>query len=110
MCLSSAITSARIGTTAGRRKQTSSSSDGNIFRILKPSVNLSKTPVRPFINDIFSSRVFAVKFDRSKKFSVEIGSEEKKGWDGRVDGVGLLWDPRVMSDRKRSGVLDIRLG
>lgn len=81
---------------------TSSSSDGNIFRILKPSENLLKTLVRPFMKDIFSSRVFAVKFDRSKKLSVEIGSEEKKGWDGRVAGVGRLWDPRVTSDRKRS--------
>jgi hypothetical protein len=56
---------------------TSSSSDGNIFRILKPSENLPRTLVNPFMNDIFSSRVFAVKFDRSRKFSVEIGSEEK---------------------------------
>jgi hypothetical protein len=31
------------------------------------------------MNEIFSSRVLAVKVDRSKKFKVDIGNEEKKG-------------------------------
>jgi len=30
------------------------------------------------MKDIFSSLVFEVKFDRSKKFRVDIGSDEKK--------------------------------
>jgi hypothetical protein len=41
------------------------------------------------MNEIFSSRVLAVKFDRSKKLRVDIGSDEKKGSAGRVEGVGL---------------------
>ena len=51
-------------------------------------MNLSKTPVRPFMKDIFSSLVLAAKLVRSRKLSVDIGNEEKKGWDGSVDGVG----------------------
>jgi hypothetical protein len=42
------------------------------------------------MNEIFSSRVFAVKFERSRKLRVDIGSEEKNGWEGSVDGVGRL--------------------
>jgi hypothetical protein len=58
---------------------TSSSSVGNIFRVRRLSENLSKTLISPFMNDIFSSLVFEVKFDRSKKLRVEIGREEKNG-------------------------------
>ena len=57
---------------------TSSTREGRIFRIRRPSENLSRTVVNPFIKDIFSSLVFEVKFDRSKKFKVDIGSDEKK--------------------------------
>lgn len=57
--------------------RTSSTRDGSIFRILKPSEKRSNTLVRPFMKDIFSSRDFDAKFDRSKKFKVEIDSEEK---------------------------------
>lgn len=80
---------------------TSSTRDGKIFRVLKPSENLSKTPVRPFMNDIFSSLVFDVKLERSRKLRVEIGSDEKNGCDGSVEGVGLLFAWRVIRDRKR---------
>jgi hypothetical protein len=40
------------------------------------------------MNEIFSSLVFAVKLLRSRKLSVEIGSEEKNGCEGSADGVG----------------------
>ena len=84
------------------RARTSSSSDGSIFRIRRPSENLSKTVVKPFMNETFSSRVFAVKFERSRKFSVDIGRDEKKGCDGSVDGVGRLFPCRVIKSRKRA--------
>lgn len=67
---------------------TSSNSDGKIFLVLNPSENFPKTLVKPFINEIFSSRVLAVKLERSKKFKVEIGNEEKKGCVGSVSVVG----------------------
>lgn len=51
------------------------------------------------MNDIFSSLVLAVKLDLSKKLRVEIGREEKKGWEGRVVGVGRLLECRVIKDR-----------
>lgn len=70
--------------------RTSSSKDGKIFRVRRPSEKRSRTFVRPRMNEIFSSRVFAVKFERSRKLRVDIGSEEKNGWEGSVDGVGLL--------------------
>jgi hypothetical protein len=57
--------------------RTSSSKDGKIFRVRRPSEKRSRTLVSPRMNEIFSSRVFAVKFERSRKFRVEIGSEEK---------------------------------
>lgn len=84
------------------KRITSSSRDGNIFRTLKPSENLLKTPIKPFINDIFSSRVFVAKLERSRKFNVDIGSEEKNGREVRADGVGLFMDERVKSDLKSS--------
>lgn len=68
---------------------TSSSNEGRIFLVRKPSENRSRTFVRPFMKEIFSSRVFAVKLERSKKFKVEMGNEEKKAWEGNVSGVGL---------------------
>ena len=40
------------------------------------------------MNDIFSSRDFEAKFDRSRKLRVEIGSEEKNAGDGREGGEG----------------------
>ena len=67
---------------------TSSNSEGKIFLVLNPSENLPKTPAKPFINEIFSSRVLAVKFERSKKFKVEMGKEEKKACVGRASGFG----------------------
>jgi hypothetical protein len=82
--------------------RTSSTREGKILRIRSPWENLSKTVVSPFINDIFSSLVFEVKLDRSKKLSVEIGKDEKNGYDGNVDGVGRLSACRVIKDRKRA--------
>ena len=76
--------------------------DGKILRVRSPSENLSKTPVSPFINEIFSSRVFAVKLERSRKFKVEMGREEKKGWVGRVSGVGRELECRVINERRRA--------
>ena len=52
------------------------------------------------MKEIFSSRVFAVKLERSRKFKVEMGSEEKKGCDGRVTGVGRELECRVIRDRR----------
>lgn len=77
---------------------TSSRSEGKIFRVRRPSENLSKTPVSPFMNETFSSLVFAVKLERSKKLRVDIGKEEKKGCDGRdvVEGLPAAW--RVTND------------
>jgi hypothetical protein len=59
--------------------RTSSSRVGRIFRTRRPSEKRSRTLVSPFMNDIFSSLDFAAKLDRSKKLSVEIGSDEKNG-------------------------------
>jgi len=75
-----------------------------------PSEKRSNTLVSPFINDIFSSRDLAAKFERSKKFRVEIGREEKKACVGRVVGLGLLWGCRVMSELNiTNSVVRIRL-
>ena len=81
---------------------TSSRRDGRIFRIRRPSENLSKTLVNPFMNEIFSSRVLEVKLERSRKFKVEIGSEEKNGCSGRVVGVGRLFPCRVINIRSNA--------
>lgn len=80
-------------------RRTSSRSEGRIFRVLSPSENRPRTPARPFMNEIFSSLVLAVKLLLSKKLSVEMGSEEKKDCEGSVDGVGrdVAW--RVIRER-----------
>jgi hypothetical protein len=80
---------------------TSPSRVGKILRVRRPSENLSKTLTSPFMNDIFSSLVFDVKFDLSKKLRVEMGKEEKNGWDGRFEGVGLFVGWRVIKERSR---------
>lgn len=54
------------------------------------------------MNEIFSSLVFDVKFDRSKKLSVDIGKEEKKECEGSVVGVGLLLACLDMRDDRRA--------
>lgn len=82
---------------AGKRKErwernTSSSNEGKILRILRPSEKRSRTPVKPFIKIIwkifspevfiktqqptFSSLVLDAKFARSRKLRVEIGRDE----------------------------------
>lgn len=67
---------------------TSSSKDGRILRLLKLGENLSKTLVRPFINEIFSSLDLVENVARSRKLSVDIGKEEKNECVGIVDGKG----------------------
>ncbi len=54
------------------------------------------------MNDIFSSRDFEANVERSKKFKVEIDSEEKNPWDGKEDGVGRSFGFRVRSASKRT--------
>ncbi len=80
-----------------RAPRTSSRRVGNILRVRNPSENLSSTLVKPFMKEIFSSRVFAAKLDRSRKFKVDTGNDEKKACRGRSDGVGRLCGCRVMS-------------
>lgn len=48
------------------RKPTSSKRLGKIFRIRRPSENLSRKVVKPFMKEIFSSRDFEAKLVRSK--------------------------------------------
>lgn len=105
MCLSSAFANQKaknINLEVKRIKssrrwiRTSSSNEGNIFLTLSPSLNLSIMFVSPFIKLTFSSLVFAAKLLRSRKFSVEITSEEKKAWEGRDSGEGLEWGWRVI--------------
>lgn len=64
---------------SNKNSHTSSNNDGKIFLVLNPSEKRPRTPVNPFMNEIFSSRVLDVKFERSKKLRVEMGNEEKKG-------------------------------
>lgn len=98
----SSTKSLRYLTEWNKPQRTSSNNVGSIFRLFRPSENLLRTFVRPFMKEIFSSRVLAVKLDRSKKFRVEIGRDEKKGSLGKLDGVGLpLWF-RVTRDRRRA--------
>ena len=54
------------------------------------------------MNDIFSSRDFEAKFDRSRKLSVEIERDEKKGCEGKDDGPGRLCGCRVINAFNRS--------
>ena len=88
---------------------TSSTSVGKILRVRRPSENLFRTLVRPFINAIFSSRDFVLKTVRSRKLSVDIGREEKKGWDGSVTGVGRCCDPRVIIERSKAFKKTVRI-
>lgn len=85
----------------------SSRSDGRIFLILRPSENLSRTLVNPFMKEIFSSRDFAANVDRSKKLRVDIGNDEKNECDGSVAGDGRLCECRVMSESSKTVVEDI---
>lgn len=55
------------------------------------------------MKEIFSSRDFAAKFDRSRKLSVDIGSDEKNACDGSVDGDGRLCECLVMRVFSRTG-------
>ena len=49
------------------------------------------------MNENFSSRVFEANVERSKKFKVDIDNDEKKAYDGKVEGVGLSCGCRVIS-------------
>ena len=83
---------------------TSSTREGRIFRVLRPSENLSRTLVKPFMKEIFSSRVFEANVDRSKKFNVDIESDEKNGCVGRDVGAGLFTACLVINRDRRSGL------
>ena len=54
------------------------------------------------MKEIFSSLVFVVKFVRSRKFSVEIGRELKKGKVGRDEGVGRSEACLVINNCRRA--------
>jgi hypothetical protein len=79
------------------RIPTSSNRAVNIFLSLRPLENLSKTPVNPFMNAIFSSRGLEAKFERSRKLRVEIGSELKNELFPNVSGVGRPIALRVIN-------------
>jgi hypothetical protein len=84
---------------------TSSSSAPSIFRSLNPLENRGRTPVKPFINAIFSSRDFEAKLERSRKLRVLIGRELKKECVVSVSGVGRgtgLVGERVISCERRA--------
>lgn len=83
--------------------RTSSSRDGKIFRVFNPSENRSRTPLRPFIKAIFSSRGFDANVERSRKLSVEIANDENTEADDRVAGEGRGVGCRVISDFNRAG-------
>ena len=75
---------------------TSSRRDGKTFLTLSPSENLSRTLVKPFMNEIFSSRLFAAKLDLSRKLRVDIGSDEKNECEGSEDEVSRFVGCRVI--------------
>lgn len=54
------------------------------------------------MNDIFSSRDFEAKFDRSRKFKVEIDKDEKKARVGKESGLGRLTACRVISEESNA--------
>ena len=62
------------------------------------------------MNDIFSSRDFEAKFDRSRKLSVEIERDEKKGCEGKDDGPGRLCGCRVINAFNRSLITESQEG
>lgn len=94
-----------LGNMYGRRCVSfiSSKREGRIFLVLRPSENLSRTETSPFMKDIFSSLDFVAKLERSRKLSVEIGSDEKKACEGSVDGFGRLPWCRVTRVFSRAG-------
>jgi hypothetical protein len=81
---------------------TSSTRVGKILRVRRPTENLLRTPAKPLRNDILSDLDFVLKLDRSRKLSVDIAREEKKGCDGRVTGVGRCCEPRVTRERSKA--------
>ena len=97
----------RIGTINAVRA--SSTREGRIFRVLSPSEKRSRTPVRPFMNEIFSSLDLDANVERSKKLSVEIDRDEKKGWADMVDGVGRLSGCLVIKDASKPTAIVVNL-
>jgi hypothetical protein len=83
-------------------KYTSSRREGRILRIRKPSEKRSSTFVSPFIKEIFSSLDFVAKFERSRKFSVDIGNDEKNACEGKVSGDMRPCGCRVISMRSKA--------
>ena len=61
------------------------------------------------MNEIFSSRLFAAKFDLSRKLRVDIGNDEKNECEGSEDEVSLFVGCRVINPfsiaRRASGFL-----
>lgn len=102
-CISFICVDFNLSGTCYEYKQTSSSSEGNNFLSFKLSENLSRTPVKPFIKATFSSCGLAAKVERSRKFRVEIGNDEKKGADGRVVVPSRECAFRVIRLRRSSG-------
>jgi hypothetical protein len=61
------------------------------------------------MNSIERERNVHLKLERSRKLSVEIGREEKKGCDGSVTGVGRCCEPRVIIERSRPFNMAVRM-
>ena len=55
------------------------------------------------MNEIFSSRLFAAKFDLSRKLRVDIGSDEKKEWEGSEGEVSRFVGCRVIKPLSIAG-------
>jgi hypothetical protein len=70
--------------------------------VRRPTENLSRTLAKPLRKDILSDLDFVLKLERSRKLSVDIAREEKKGCDGSVAGVGRCCEPRVIIERSKA--------
>lgn len=99
ICSKSVLAPTRRG---DRQPFTSSRRDGNIFRLLRLGEKRSKTFVKPFMNEIFSSLDFVENVARSKKLSVDIGREEKNECVGIEVGEGRFAGCRVISDLSKT--------
>jgi hypothetical protein len=62
------------------------------------------------MNEIFSSRPFAAKLDLSRKFRVEIGSDEKNEWEGSEEEVSRFVGCRVTKAFSIAGRASVSIG
>lgn len=85
-----------------QRRLTSSNKLGNTLPFRKRSENVGTTLTKPLKNVAFSSRGFDANVVGSRKLSVEIASDEKKGWEGRERREILVDGCRVRRRGKRS--------